>query len=263
MPIEDYVGQVEPEDRDAVIWRFLSMEKFRNLMETSELYFCRADLLSDKREGLPPREYLATFGLDPLDLNDRRELVHHLGSDAQFREGFYVSCWHLFREETCRMWKTYGNEGVAITSRYQLLKSSLDSLSDRGFIGLVQYDPNHMLGECANLFRYITTKRSEFAHEREVRAFFWIPDQSASGNRHLDQNGRVNSLPVTPPPAYVLNGQRRRVDLQALVVDIVVSPWASSADVGQVKNLVSNAGYSIPVRESELSPYVALLPWTE
>jgi hypothetical protein len=259
LPIESYPDQLEPENTDAVIWRFLNMYKFRDLMATSELYFCRTDLLSDKREGLPPEEYLATFGLNPFDLNDRRELLNHIGSDAQFREGFYANCWHLFREETCRMWKEYGNEGVAITSRYQLLKSALDTLSDRAFIGLVRYSANNMLGKPANQFRYITTKRSEYAHEQEVRAFLWIPDQFAGINRHYDENNRVHPRPLTPPPAYVPDFQRRKVDVQTLVVDIVVSPYASPATLDEVKQLVSNAGHKIPVRESGLARFTAFL----
>lgn len=260
MPIESYVGQLQPESESAAIWRFLDMRKFRDLIATSELYFCRADLLSDEREGLPPEEYLATFGLHPFDLNERRELLNHIGSDAQFREGFYVSCWHLFREETCRMWKEYGNEGVAITSRYQLLKSTLDAMSDRGYIGLVQYSAKRMLGNRANAFRYITTKRSEYAHEQEVRAFLWLPDRQAGGNRHFDENNGVHPLPLTPPPDYVLKGQRRKVDVQKLVIDIVVSPWASSTTLDEVRQSVSNAGYEIPVRQSALARFAALLP---
>lgn len=236
------------------------MPKFRDLITTSELYFRRADLLSDEREGLPPAEYLATFDLNPLDLNDRRELLNHIGSDAQFREGFYLSCWHLFREETCRMWQEYGSDGVAIISRYELLKSALDSMSDRGYIGLVQYSANHMLGNCANGLRYITTKRSKYAHEREVRAFLWLPDQQAGGNRHYDGNDGVHPVPLTPPPEYVLEGQRRKVDVLALVRDIVVSPWASSGTVDEVRQFVSNAGYEIPVRQSELARFAAFLP---
>jgi hypothetical protein len=32
------------------------MRKFRDLMTMAELYFCRADLFPDEREGLPPEE---------------------------------------------------------------------------------------------------------------------------------------------------------------------------------------------------------------
>ncbi len=258
--IETYRDQIEPENQDAVIWRFVNMRKFRDLMTTAELYFCRADLFPDEREGLPPEEYLATFGLNPYDVNDRRELLNHIGSDAQFREGFYVNCWHLFSEETCQMWKEYGSDGVAIISRYQLLKSALTALSDRAYIGLVRYGPQHLIGKRVNLFRYITTKRSKYAHEQEVRAFLWIADPNAGINRHYDADNRAHPLPLTPPPDYVLKGQRRKVDLQALVTDIVVSPWASSTTLDEIKRLVSDSGYKIPVRHSELARYAALLP---
>jgi hypothetical protein len=259
MGIETYVDQLEPQNQDAVIWRFINMPKFRDLMTTAELYFCRADLFRDEREGLPPEEYLATFGLNPYDVNDRRELLNHLGSDAQFREAFYVNCWYLFSEETSQMWKEYGSEGVAITSRYQLLKSALNAMSDRAYIGLVQYGAQHLIGERDNLFRNITTKRIEYAHEREVRAFLWIMDPHAGINRHYDENNRVHPLPLTPPPDYVSEGERRKVDLQTLVTEIVVSPRASSAAVDEVKKVVSDAGYKIPVRQSELARYAAFL----
>ena len=36
--IETYPAQLEPQNQDAVIWRFLNMCKFRDLMMTAELY---------------------------------------------------------------------------------------------------------------------------------------------------------------------------------------------------------------------------------
>ena len=67
----------------------MRLNRFRNLMETAELYFCRADLFSnDKREGLPPEEYLTALGLSPLELRDRQQLANAMGSTAQFREAF-------------------------------------------------------------------------------------------------------------------------------------------------------------------------------
>jgi hypothetical protein len=43
MPVQPYVNQLEPQ-KDAVIWRFMDMPKFRDLMASEELYFRRADL---------------------------------------------------------------------------------------------------------------------------------------------------------------------------------------------------------------------------
>lgn len=53
MPLEplEYFDK-EPSD-DAVIWRYLTMFKFRDLMANEELYFRRPDGFDDKAEGIP------------------------------------------------------------------------------------------------------------------------------------------------------------------------------------------------------------------
>ncbi|HEV8030310.1 MAG TPA: hypothetical protein VGP42_04760 [Stellaceae bacterium] len=262
MTIETYPDQLEPENQDAVIWRFISMAKFQNLIETGELYFCRADLFSnDEREGLPPEEYLpALLGLNPLVLRDRQQLNHQIGSIAQFRESFYISCWQLFRDETYKMWKEYGEGGVAICSRYSLLKSALDAMDDRAFLGLVRYGAEHLTG--FNLFRFITTKRVDYAAEQEVRAMLWIMDPLAGINRHFDIANQAHSRPLTPPPERVLQGQRRGVDLQTLVTEIVVTPWASPAAYDEINRLATSNGYAFPIRLSQLARYRELLPST-
>ncbi len=261
MGLENYPDQLEPADKDVVIWRFMDMRKFRDLITTGELYFCRADLFkNDQREGLPPEEYLAGFGLNPLDIKERQELIHTIGSDAQFREDFYISCWHLFREETLKMWREYGDQGVAVCSQYRLLKSALNAMNDRAFIGLVRYGSEHLIGKRANVFRLITTKRLAYADEREVRAFLWIMDPLASLNRHIDADNRVHPRPLTPPPDRVLKGHRRKVDLQSLLTEVVVSPWALPATFEAINQLIKDNGYTLPVELSALSRYRALLP---
>jgi len=230
-------------------------------MITGELYFRRADLFpDDEREGLPPEEYLPILGLNPLDLNERRELNNHLGSDAQFRESYFINCWHLFRTETGKMWKEYGEDGVAICSRYRLLKAALDTTGDRAFLGLVRYGWRHLTGW--NMMRFITTKREKYADEMEVRAFLWIMDPLAGINRHVDIDNRIHPRPLTPPPPdRVPDFQRRKVVLQALVTGIAVTPWASPTIVDEVKELVKSNGYSSPVQSSDLTAYRHLLPY--
>lgn len=261
MPVETYVSQLEPESQEAVIWRFVNMKKFQDFMETSELYFCRADLFpQDESEGLPPENYKPFPHLNPLDLLDRRQIDDSIGNVAQDRESFYINCWHLFREETCEMWKQHGQDGVAICSRYRLLKSELNAMEDRAFIGLVRYGSGHMQGW--NLFRFITHKQLKHANEREVRAWLWIIDPHASGSRHLDADNRVYTRPLTPPNDNVLKGHRRKVNMQALVTGIVVSPWASSTTFKEISRLVENKGYAIPVEASALTRYREYLPWS-
>jgi hypothetical protein len=258
MPIESYNDQLEPRDQDAVIWRFLNMKKFGDLIVSGELYFCRADLFKDEREGLPPQEYLPKLGLNPFDLGDRQELANSIGSAAEFRESFYVNCWHLFQEETCRVWEEYGKDGVAICSRYGLLKSALNAMPDRASLGLVRYESSYLAR--SNVLSYITNKRAKYAHEQEVRAFLWIMDPLGTGNRHIDIEGRVHPHVLTPPPDRVSTGQRRVVDLNKLITEIVVTPWASPTLVGEIDGMVKDCGRTIPVVPSELTRFRTFLP---
>jgi hypothetical protein len=83
MPVLPYSNRLEPAN-DAAIWRFMDLRKFRDLMASEELYFRRADLFTDKSEGLPPEDYATrVLGLNPYDVGDRTELKHHLGSLAR------------------------------------------------------------------------------------------------------------------------------------------------------------------------------------
>jgi hypothetical protein len=255
MPIEAYVGQLEPQDQDAIIWRFMNSTKFLDLMATSELYFCRADLFHDQDEGLPPESFFSD--LNSLDLVERRQIDGLMGSIAQLREAFYINCWHLFREETWQMWREYGKDGVAICSRYRLLKASLDAMSDRAYIGLVRYEPSRIMR--GNLFSFITTKRRHYAGEQEVRAFLWIADPHAGINRHIDSENRVHPRPLTPPPATVPEGQRRKVNLQKLITEVIVTPLASSQSFDEISQLVGRS-HTIAVQPSALTQYRELLP---
>src|SRR5262245_47187572 len=154
MAVELFTDGLEPSDESAVIWRFMEMWKFRDLIQTGEPHFTRADRFSDESEGLPPEDYLHVLGLHPLDIQG---LNHCIASIAQHREGFFINCWQLFEEETAAMWKVYGNGGVAICSRYNLLKCVLSECDGRPHLGLVRYGSAHLTGW--NVQRFISTKR--------------------------------------------------------------------------------------------------------
>lgn len=261
MPVESYSYQLEPKDQEAVIWRFMNLDKFRDLITSGELYFARGDQFpGDEREGLAPEEFLKRWGLSPFDLYDRRQLVSHIGFSAQMREWSYLSCWHLFKEETFAMWKEYGKEGVAVCSRYSLLRAALDLLPDSCHVGLVRYESGFM--ERANLLGYITNKRPKYAHEQEVRAFLWIPpgpEAEKRGDRYIDSEGNVHSR-VLKPPNGVPIFQRRAVDLSKLITGLVITPWASDVLTNQISETVRSAGYKMSVVASELAAYRRFLP---
>jgi hypothetical protein len=249
MPIDSYPNQLEP-TQDAAVWRFMDLYKFRDLLASEELYFRRADLFSDETEGLPPEQYaMRVLGLNPYDLNDRAQLNNHLGFLAQNRESYYISCWHLHRGETLDMWAEYGEQGVAVCSRYELLKATLATLLDKASLGLVRYGTEH-LKSTFNTLEFITTKQLKYADDREVRAWLTVYHPFEGGNRHIDLDNSVRPRPlaVNPRHPWIPDCKRRRIDLRALVTGIVISPWTEADAVEEIKIWAGSKGFDAPER---------------
>jgi hypothetical protein len=247
MPITSYVDQLEPSE-DAAIWRFMDLFKFRDLVASEELYFCRADLFTDESEGLPPELYaMGVLGLDPYDIGDRVKLNNHLGFLAQNRESYYISCWHLYRQETLDMWDQYGDDGVAVCSRYGLLKSVLDGLLDQACAGLVRYGTDH-LANTFNTLQFITTKQPQYSQERELRAWLNITHHFEGGNRHIDLDNFPHPRPlaINLRHSWIPDYKRRRIDLPSLITDVVISPWADKDAVEEIKIWLKSKGFPDP-----------------
>lgn len=256
MPVNPYWSQVEPA-KDSELWRFMDMRKFRDLMASEELYFRRADLYPDESEGLPPETYaLRVLGLNPYDINDRFTLNNHLGSSAQAREAFYISCWYLHREalETLDIWETYGHDGVAVCTRYELLHEVLNGLHDDAYLGRVKYGSDH-LTDRFNGMEFIFTKQLEYAPDCEVRGLITSYDPLGSGDRHFDLNNspQPRPLPMNPRNPWVPDFKRRRIVLRSLVTDIVISPWAEPDAVEEIELWLRSKGFSILAKRSGLT----------
>lgn len=254
MPILPYVNQVEPSE-EAVIWRFMKLYQFRDLMASEELYYRRADLFSDESEGLPREPYvMRALGLDPYDINDQGRLNDTFGFLRQNRESYYISCWHLYREETLDMWAEYGCDGVAICSRYGLLRSALAGLLDDTHIGLVQYGIDHLKGSF-NTLEFITTKQIQYSRDREVRALLTVVDPLAGGNRHIDLNNipQVRPLDLNPLHPWVPECKRRRIDLRSLITEAFISPWAEKEAVEEIELWAKSKGFPKSLKPSTLT----------
>jgi hypothetical protein len=251
MPLESWPNPNLPvPDDEAVIWRYFKLIRFADLMRSSELHFCRCDLFNDENEGLPTDAYIrwvcehqAIGGFD-----------HVKGVLKQDTEASFASCWHNF-DETAKMWVAYGRGGVAVVSRFGRLKEVLRGLSDRVMVGPINYSEKYFH---FNVLRFITTKRLNFAWEREIRALIWVPEWAGQG-RNLDEQNNSYPKPLTPPPPHVLPGLRRHVDLPRLVERIVISPEADDVRMEEVKALVSAAGLTVPVEKSGLCGYSRLI----
>ena len=259
MPVATFVDDPEPTDPRASIWRYIEFWKLKDLVRTRQLYFRRADKLEDEHEGLPPIEYEHVLNLSRFEINEIRKRDHDIGSLAQFRQWFYVNCWHLDIGETATMWARYGKDGVAIVSRYDLLKQVLNPLPNNVMVGLIRYGTKHLTGEW-NVIRFVTSKREEYSPEREVRAMIWLTDTGDAVNRHIDLDNRPHDRPIYDPPPTLPESIRRDIDLASLITEIVVSPFAPAGRLAEVRALLADAGITAGIRESQLTPYSRFMP---
>jgi hypothetical protein len=234
----------------------MDFQKFRDLFANEELYFRRTDLFkeTDPGEALPSDEYVRkACGLRKYDLRDERELNNNLAFARQNSEAYFISCWQLFEGETLEMWRTYGN-GVAVFSRFDLLKLALTTMLDDIFLGIVRYGDKDMTGY--NMIRFLFTKRRCFAKERELRVVLQCYDPMAGGNRHYDANNFAHREPLdelNPLHKWVHECKRRRIDLKKLVTEVRLSQWASHEESDQVNLWVKAKNISCIVTRSELT----------
>jgi hypothetical protein len=128
MPLESWPQPDMPMPNDeAVIWRYFRFKRFADLIQSSELYFCRSDVFDDKHEGLPTDEYI-----ERICRNEPQQKFNHLkGVLEQAKESHFASCWYNFDAECAKMWVKYGRDGVAVVSRFGKLKAVLDLLPDK------------------------------------------------------------------------------------------------------------------------------------
>lgn len=255
MPIVPHDACTEP-PANTRICRFMNLPKFRDLFANEELYFRRTDLFkeADPREALPSDEYVrATLGRQRYDLHDELALNNDLAFARQISEAYFINCWQLFEGETLDMWKTYGN-GVAVFSRFDLLKSALSVMLDDILVGIVRYGEKDMKGY--NLIRFLYTKQRHLAKEQELRVVLQCYDPVSGANRHYDLNNFPSREPLdelNPLHEWVHKCKRRRIDLKALVTEVRLSPWATQEELEEVNTWVKCKNFSCLVTHSDLT----------
>ena len=185
----------QPENLDSRVYRYLSLEKFLSLLNSSSLYFSSVSELNEPHEAAIP----------PKEIERRVQLwgkyhSHNFGKYVYpgIMDRFRVNCWTINENESDALWKLYGGLNhcsVAIASRYRKLCDLLCS-DNEIYLGCVQYiDSNIDLFKIesaefdpTNLFHPIMHKRCAFEHEREVRLLRWldIGDPLIEAGFHLD-----------------------------------------------------------------------------
>lgn len=228
---KDLKGIRQPKDKDTV-WRYMSFEKFANILGTESLFFSRADQYDDKFEGYIPESIKVSYESAGI----------HIDPNI-FRPYVMCNCWHHGEEESIGMWDKYHlrNNGIAIKTTLGNLKNSLPD-EPNVFIGQIEYIANHNQIEMPEnpsiaslVYSPYFYKRTPFEYEHEVRAI-------------ID----VASIPRDDPYEF---GTPLKINVKTLMSEnseVIVSPHADKWIASTLELIVERCGFQFPVNPSTL-----------
>jgi len=177
---------LDPEDFERTVWRYMSFSKFISLLTYQALWFSKLNILQDTYEGLIPAKIKARM----QEENQRYKILFNTPefhrqidawpsqNESDGRELLVVTCWFLDENESVRMWQEYGgsDEAVAIKSTVGRLFRHVfvpreETFSHLGRVSYVEHDTHEMSAYDAHqaIERAFLKDNAKFSHEQEIR----------------------------------------------------------------------------------------------
>lgn len=260
MPIYDHPCLI-PVNDNLSIWRYLDFYKFKSLLETSSLFFCRADKFSDPFEGsLPARvaenrinffKHVDSIHGNEFDETSARLNIEGLGDrHMKTKQATVINCWHINDTESDAMWRLYlkDNEGVAIQSNISRIKETISCVTESIGMSKVRYLNYendiwyHEIDYPITTYNTLTPlvhKRIEFSQENEFRLLMNVDAVNDDEDFWLLQENQ--------------KGKFVKVNLNVLTESIYLPPTIDKIAEGKIKEMSRKYGYDFEFRESKLS----------
>jgi hypothetical protein len=217
-----------PEDPDTIVWKYLDLSKFLDLLLSKKLFMSRSDKFEDQYEGTFSEP---TFEeIKKLAINNPEFLNYY----KTHREKVSISSWHINEYESFAMWQifTQNSEGLAIQSTIGRLQKALEPEKNlKQYIGQVNYiDYKKEYIPFDDLFFPFLFKRKSFQYEREVRIISDTSDTAITIN----------------------DGIKVNVDISQLIDKIYIHPKSENWYKNLVIELVSKLDFDITIEKSDL-----------
>jgi hypothetical protein len=217
-----------PEDTETIVWKYLDLSKFLDLLLSQKLFMSRSDKFEDQYEGTfsePTYEEIKKLAIDNPDF---------INYYKTHREKVAISSWHINEYESFAMWQifTQNSEGLAIQSTIRRLQKSLNPENHfKQYIGEVNYiDYKKEYIPFDDLFFPFLFKRKSFQYEREVRIITDVTDSKIKLN----------------------DGLKINVDINQLIEKIYIHPKSENWYKNLVIELVKQLGFDFTIEKSDL-----------
>jgi len=207
---------IEPDSRDLILWRFMSLDKFTSMIQQKSLILSNLELMiaGDPYEGMLPkssylhrkwrnlhdcptearnnvRAKMKSEGKNELAAIKELQLAKetHINSSFLYRKFYFVCCWHQNQSESAAMWDLYSNReaGVSIVTDVKTLMDALPGLYMLdsalphqdiycGLVRYMDYDDPNFEIRATNMFDLVAHKRLSYQHEKEFRLIYQAGD---------------------------------------------------------------------------------------
>ncbi|RTY85890.1 hypothetical protein [Flavobacterium sp. RSP15] len=217
-----------PEDPNTVVWKYLDLSKFLDLLLSQKLFMSRSDKFEDQYEGTfsePTFEEIKKLSIDNPDF---------LNYYKTHREKVAISSWHINEYESFAMWQifTQNSEGLAIQSTIGRLQQALAPETNFnqyiGEVNYIDYKKEHIPFD--DLFFPFLFKRKSFQYEGEVRIITDIGESDIKIN----------------------DGLKINVDINQLIEKIYIHPKSENWYKNLVIQLVKQLGFNFTIEKSDL-----------
>jgi hypothetical protein len=217
-----------PEDPNTIVWKYLDLSKFLDLLLSKKLFMSRSDKFEDQYEGTfsePTYEEIKRIA------ENNPEFLQYYKSH---REKVAVSSWHINEYESFAMWQifTQNSEGLAIQSTIGRLQNAVipEKKFDQyiGEVNYIDYKKEHIPFD--DVFFPFLFKRKSFQYEREVR----ILSDVTQSNIKLNDGLKIN------------------VDINQLIEKIYIHPKSENWYKNLVIQLVEQLGFDFTIEKSDL-----------
>ena len=179
-------------DKSLIIWRYLDLWKFLDIIDNRKLYMSRADTFEDKFEGRIPLS-------KEIKLKDDHPLKNiDSFSESSLKKSSYITCWCSEQNETYPMWKIYSDyrQGLAIKSTVGDLIDSISKNEKKQYIRKIKYvNPKENYFFKGNTYQLFFEKLDYFVFENEIRIITSLPYKDNRALLELPQGTKIDTDP--------------------------------------------------------------------
>ena len=110
--------------KNNVLWRYLDVAKFLDLVHNQSLFFLRGDQFEDKFEGAftasIEKAVNAAYGKNNIEFTSDE-------FKTKLRERVFINSWHKSPDDSMAMWRIYGGseKSLAITTTVEQLRNAI------------------------------------------------------------------------------------------------------------------------------------------